>query len=345
MADVLLVTKPLVPPWTDGAKNLARDLVEYCPGRHQLRCMVTRGAPAPRGGFAEPVYSEPGGWRPGLRQNAEAALRLLRPDQSDIYHFFFAPNPRTNTIAGLATGLRRKRSIHTVVSEPTGEPRWFADVHVALTHATGDRLRARGARDVRVIAPGIPGTFRRAPDRTRFGLPQGPVVLFAGDLIDGGGADLLTAAAMKMPDLTVVFACRPKGEGRQARQSRIQAQLGQRALWLGIVDDMAGLLASVDAQCIPATNLHAKMDLPMVLLEGMAQGLPTVVADADPIRELKGAVKVLPHAEALAEQLASVVREGPARQRAQTMALDAVEYYDAAQMAHAYAALYDEVAP
>ena len=101
----------------------------------------------------------------------------------------------------------------------------------------------------------------------------------------------------------------------------------------------------MDAQCIPATNLHAKMDLPMVLLEGMAQGLPTVVADADPIRELKGAVKVLPHAEALAEQLASVVREGPARQRAQTMALDAVEYYDAAQMAHAYAALYDEVAP
>jgi len=344
VADVLLVTKPLVPPWTDGAKNLARDLVEYCPGRHQLRCMVTRGAQAPRGGFAEPVYSDPGGWRPGLRQNAETLARLLRPDASQIYHFFFAPNPRTNAIAALATGLKRKRTIHTVVSEPSGEPRWFADVHVALTHATGDRLRARGARDVRVIPPGIPGTFRRAPDRARFGLPEGPLVLFAGDLIDGGGAELLTAAALKLPGLTVAFACRPKGEGRRARQGAITAQLGHRALWLGLVDDMPGLLASVDVQCLPATNLHAKMDLPMVLLEGMAQGLPTVVADADPIRELCGAIKALPTADAVAAALRSVLPDSGSRDPAIRSALRAADTYDAAQMAHAYAALYDEVA-
>lgn len=289
MRTVLLVTKPLAPPWTDGAKNLARDLVVHAADT-RFHCLVPPGA-ATFGGHAvlEPIYGAADHYAPGLRQNARVLGRLLKPDRIETYHFFFAPNPRTSAIARLVFALKRRHVVHSVVSRPVGRPSYFADVHIAVSEHTADRLRESGARGVVVVPPGIPDRLPAAPDRARFGIPSGVrAVLFAGDLTVGGGADLAAEAVLHTPDTLLVMACRPKGAGHRERQRELEARLGNRAVWLGEIDAMPTLLASVDVVALPATDLTGKVDLPLVLLEAMQAGTPVVVADAGPLRELGG---------------------------------------------------------
>lgn len=317
MAEVLVVSKPLVPPWTDGSKGLARDLIRFAEN--------TR------------FHESPAGWR----WKERAVLRLLKPDRVPLAHFFFAPNPRTSRIVNALFRVKRRRAVHTVCSRPVDNVHtWFADVHVALTETTAAELRDAGAPDVRVIAPGIaPEVHETDPIATRreLGLPDGPLVLFAGDLAEGGGAGELAEALLKLDGAHGVFAWRPKSPEDEARHRALAEKLGKRASWLGLVDDMLALVAACDVQCLPATDLTAKVDLPLVLLEGLRAGRPVLIADTPPINELKGhGVRTTePTPGAIAAALSELLADPPK--------CSLPEQYDARRMAGAYEALYEEL--
>jgi glycosyltransferase involved in cell wall biosynthesis len=331
MNEVLLVTKPLVPPWTDGSKNLARDLVLYAQST-RFHCLV--GPEHPSGSDAwwrhavvppvfDRIYGAESHYAPSLAQNARVALRLARPDAIETYHFFFAPNPKTSAIVRTLFTFKRRRLVHTVASEPVGEPTFFADTHLAVSEYTAERLRAAGARDVHVVHPGLPPLASvPTPDRARFGLPTGArLVLFAGDLSEGGGAEPLADAVLATPDTVMVLACRPKGAGRAATEARLRARLGARGVFLGVVDSMPTLLASVDVVAMPATSLAGKVDLPLVLLEAMQLGKPVIVTAGGPLvelgRERDGVLVVERRDGALAAALGCSISGsgGPARVR------------------------------
>lgn len=105
---VLMVSKPIVPPWSDSGKNLVRDIVAHTPG-YRFHVLVTRGAPAPfPDAVAEPIYGDAGAYAPSLAENLRVLRRLARPDRVPLYHFFFAPNPRTSTAARWILRLKRQ---------------------------------------------------------------------------------------------------------------------------------------------------------------------------------------------------------------------------------------------
>ena len=186
--------------------------------------------------------------------------------------------------------VKQRRLVHTVASEPVGRPTFFADTHLAVSQHTAERLRAAGARDVHAVYPGIPPLESvPIPDRARFGLPIGArLVLFAGDLSSGGGAEQLADAVLSTADTVLVLACRPKGAGWATTEARLRARLGSRGVFVGVVDSMPTLLASVDLVAMPATSLAGKVDLPLVLLEAMQLGRPVLVTAGGPLVELGG---------------------------------------------------------
>jgi hypothetical protein len=119
MATILLVSKPVEPPWNDSSKNLVRDLVLGMT-RHDSLAFGRQGWQSSLGrARLEPVH--PAGtaaFAPGLGDQVRVLKRLAFGARTDLWHFFFAPNPKTSTVARSAAALRRARTVQTVCSVP-----------------------------------------------------------------------------------------------------------------------------------------------------------------------------------------------------------------------------------
>ena len=367
MARILMVSKPVQPPWDDSAKNLARDLVRFAE-RHHYRVMGLRGAeaPGPRASV-DPVYKGTGAYSPSLGQNLRVLGRLFRPDDCDIYHFFFAPNPTTSRAARWVRWLKRKkRLVHTICSAPASyegiERLMFAHRVVALSESTRQALLENGVPHVVRIPPAIDASTRVTAEEKRavraaLGLPADkPLVLYAGDYQFSSAADTCARSLPQLlgsSDAHFVFACRIKQALSRLEEQRIKTWVQERGLtdrvhFFNELEGIQHLVAAATVQVLPAESLYAKMDIPLVLLESLREEVPVVIADVLPLAELLErpvGLAVPPEApgrlaEAVLELLGSVEmrrdmgREGRALVR---------RVYDASVVSAAYERLYDEL--
>jgi phosphatidylinositol alpha-1,6-mannosyltransferase len=364
VARVLFVSKPLVPPWNDSSKNLVRDLALGLT-RYDAVAFGREGGPPSLGrARVEPLHPrERTGFRPGLRENARVFARLLTGERADAWHFFFAPNPKTSTVARLLARTRRARTIQTVCSVPADgadlERVLFGDRIVVLSEHTERRFLTAGvARDRLVRIPPavppleLPSDEARARTRDDFGFArERPLLLYPGDLEFGRGAALvLEAHAALTPEVELALACRAK----TARARAVEAELRTRAQalgtaarvrFLGETAKILELVAAADVVALPSTVAYAKMDYPLVMLEAMALARPVIVARDTPAAELAsdGAALAVPAEEsALAEACARLFADTTARSTLGAAARAvALERFSRERMAEAYELLYD----
>ncbi len=355
MRDVLLVSKPIAPPWTDSNKNLVRDVAGALT-RYRPRVMVPRGVTLP-GAVAEPVYRAAGDYAPSRWTNARVLARLLVGPRASVWHFFFAPNPMTLRAGALASRVRRVPTVHTLASAPDNleavAPMLFADRLVVLSRHTEARLAGTGPRVTRI--PPALSPPRVTPDavaraRERHGLPR-TYVLYPGDLEHSDGALTFVRAAARAPGIGWVVAARPKTPAaREAREnlSRHAAALGASVVWLGEIDDIHAVVAGAAVTALVANTLHAKMDYPLVLLESLALGVPVLVGAgtaAEEIVEAGGARAVAPGDDAALAHAAEALAGDPVGSRAFADSGGAWvrERCSPAAVAAAYEQVYDEV--
>ena len=353
MREVLFVSKPVAPPWTDSNKNLVRALA-HALTRYRARVLVPRGI-ALDGIVCDDVYRAPGRWAPALSANARVLLRLLAGRRADLWHFFFAPNPRTLQAGRLATRLRKVPAVHTIASAPDDleriAPLLFADRVVTLSAHTRARLAACGVSS-ECIPPAL-GSVACAPEavdaaRRRHALPE-HYVLYPGDLEYSDGAQTFVHAAALGRDLGWVVAARPKSRAAGAALARVQDEarrLGARVTWLGELDDMHAVIAGAQVVALTANTLHAKMDYPLVLLEALALGVPIVVAAGTAAAELEasGGALSVPAGDGQALVRACESLAGDAARRATMGARGhawVTEHCDPATVAAAYERVYD----
>jgi glycosyltransferase involved in cell wall biosynthesis len=366
MASILFVSKPVVPPWNDSGKNLVRDLARHM-RRHRATIMTRAGAAELAPARSLSVYAaHSGGFAPGLSDQARVFAHLLPSRGHAAWHFFFAPNPRSCLAGRVATRIRRVPSLHTLSSAPRAAAnivgKLFADLNVVLSAHTEQLLREAGLAPERLvrIAPAIEpltplSLAQREAARGAFELdPARPLLVYPGDLEFGGGAELAVAAlrASRLSDLTLVLACRAKTErARSAEQvlhERVRAWgLAERVRFVGETANIHALLACADVVALPSTDLYAKMDYPLVLLEAMSLARPVVVAEGTPAAELcrdRAALAVEPRAEQLAATLEALFDDADERERLGARALSAVRtHYSAEVMAARYESLYDRL--
>jgi glycosyltransferase involved in cell wall biosynthesis len=366
LSRILFVSKPVAPPWNDSSKNLVRDLALGLT-RHDAVAFGPSGGQA-RLGRTEilPIHpAERGGFSPGLRENARVLRELVLGARADAWHFFFAPNPRTSTLARLTARARRMRSVQTVCSVPAPqadlERVLFGDRVVVLSRHTEARfLHAGIARERIARIPPCAPPLEPAPDaqrratRREFGLdPERPLLLYPGDLEFGNAAALmLEAHAGLAPDVELLLACRPKTPAARALERTLRERttaLGThlRVRFLGETNRILALLAAADVVALPSSVAYAKMDYPLVLLEAMALGRPVVVAEQTPAAELAqagGAIAVAPRLDDLASVLGGLLADSERRERlgAAGRAL-VLSGYTRPHMAAAYELLYDEL--
>jgi len=300
---ILMISKPVVPPWHDSGKNLVRDIAS-AGERYRYHLMATKGAePVGTNCVMEAVYSTSGIYAAGVRQNSAVLRRLLKPDRLSIYHFFFAPNKMTSTVARGVLTFKRRRTVHTICSIPRSfegiDRLLFADRIVTLSRHTQELFERHSARKVVHIPPCIPVDRQVSEERKRqiieeLDLPDKPLVLFAGDYQFSDAAAVCVRALPRIlgqTDAVFVFACRIKQEQSREIEARVKSEVEAMGLlgrvrFFNEVSDMEALAAAVTLNVLPADSLYAKMDIPLVLLESLREEVPVVVSDHGPLKEL-----------------------------------------------------------
>jgi glycosyltransferase involved in cell wall biosynthesis len=314
MPRVLFVSKPIAPPFHDGTKCLVRDVAAELRGFEPV-VMTTASARSllPSGVTGRAVYGRSGRFAPALADNARAALSLLTGPRDDLWHFVFAPNPRTGQVARALQALRRVPIVQTVASPPrqfAGLSRLlFGDQVVVQSRATEQSLRRAAVVEsftlppIAVIPPPVSALLPPSHDeiqRERAALrlsAHDRIVLYPGDLEVSSGAEVTRALVeplrQLLPDAVVVFAYRNKTPRARERALRLERQLeGQRVRFTDDVRSMKALLCASSIVIFPVDDLWGKVDQPIVLLEAMALGTPCIVLDEGPLRDVVGAMKL-----------------------------------------------------
>jgi glycosyltransferase involved in cell wall biosynthesis len=363
MSRVLFISKPIAPPFTDGTRNLVRDLARAL-GPEVAEVLSSRGTSLP-GIRARALYAANGpthtlGRADALRLLAHLSLAPLPP----LLHWFFTPSRTTARLPAAFARLRGRRTVWTLPSAPTTPLGPAEVIGVARILVFSDETRARllswgiPSTQVDVMPPwleplGPPSTERVAATRDALA-PKGTLTLFCGDLGPGRGETLTLEAfaAARTKDDRLVIAARPKG----AHAETARRALVERIAALGLLDhvrmmdrvtDMPSLLAAADLVVLPATILDAKVDIPLVLLEALSLGRAVIVSEGAPPAMLArrgAAIAVPPRVEPLAEAMRALLQSAEARERLGRAGRAVVERDHAASVvARAHAALYDEV--
>ncbi|MBS0379253.1 MAG: glycosyltransferase family 4 protein [Proteobacteria bacterium] len=166
---------------------------------------------------------------------------------------------------------------------------------VAVSSQVRDELVATGLEpaNIRVIVNGVdalefqPGS----PDRAALGLPQGPLLLFAGDLrTPRKNLDTLLHAMTGVEGATLAVA----GDATGSPYLRMARDLGieHKCVFLGYRRDIPALMRAADVFVFPSRYEACSL----VLLEAAASGLPLVVG-----RHTGGAELLTPDAAMLLE--------------------------------------------
>jgi phosphatidylinositol alpha-1,6-mannosyltransferase len=368
MTEVLFVSKPVAPPWNDSSKNLVRDIAGHLQ-RHSPVLMGHPGQASPIDrGRVEAVYgpASAGGFAPSVRENLGVLRYLLLGGSADLWHFFFAPNPKNSAAGRLAGAIRRVPSVQTVCSVPAEglavKKLLFADATVALSRSAYERFLQEGVSEstLRLIPPSVPPlaqptALERAQLRKKHELPEAaPIWIYPGDLEFGGGAEVALQgfAAWNRSDSVLLMACRRKTPQADEALSRLRGQakkwgIESRIRWLGETRHIHEFLGLSDFVVMVNRTAYAKMDYPLVALESMCLARPVLVGKGTPSGELAeggAAVAVETNGEALAEAIEGLSTDeawyADVGQKARALA---TSKFSPQEVAAAYELLYEEI--
>jgi len=368
MTEVLFVSKPVAPPWNDSSKNLVRDIAGHLQ-RHSPVLMGHPGQASPIDrGRVEAVYgaASAGGFAPGVRENLGVLRHLLLGGSADLWHFFFAPNPKSSAAGRLAGAIRRVPSIQTVCSVPAEglavKKLLFADATVALSRSAYERFRQEGVSEnaLRLIPPSVPPlaqptAVERAELRKKHELPEAaPIWIYPGDLEFGDGAQIALQgfAASNRSDAMLLMACRRKTPQADEALCRLRGQAKQWGIepqvrWLGETRHIHEYLGLSDFVVMVNRTAYAKMDYPLVALESMCLARPVLVGKGTPSAELAeggAAVAVETNGEALAEAIEGLsTNEASYAEVGQKARALATSKFSPQEVAAAYELLYEEI--
>ena len=327
---VQFVSKAIAPPFRDGSKCLVRDLCLHLKDV-EPHVLGTETALAELGNAAKvhAVYGGASRYAPTLLSNARAFAWLLASEAPDLFHFVFAPNPRTSGALRLLRQWTGVPCVQTIASAPrafTHPDRLLCgDVVVAQSEHTAARAKAafaeRGlpAPPLEVIPPPAPdlggGPKQRSlAARAELGLgPDAPLFVYPGDLEVSGGArftlELARRAEGALASATFLIAYRRKTAEAERHRAELEASAAPgRVLFRAELDDLHAVLSAATAVLLPVDDLYGKVDLPIVLLEALSLGVPVVVLDWGPLSELEGASHLPPEPRDWLELLAALAQ-------------------------------------
>lgn len=235
-----------------------------------------------------------------IAHSAYSTLTAMR-ERHDVVHYhalgpgLVAPLPRFLSGARVVLtvhGLDDQRAKWGAAARAVlGTAHWMSarvpDTTVVVSRALARHYEERFDRSTVCIPNGVDTPPGRPADAitSRYGLTPDSYLLFVGRLVPEKAPDLLIRAYRRVPGgRRLVIAGDSSFTDEYVRELRELAAEDPRVIFVGYVygDMLAELYSNASAFVLPSTV----EGLPLALLEALSYGLPVVVSDIEPHREV-----------------------------------------------------------
>jgi glycosyltransferase involved in cell wall biosynthesis len=331
MKKILLVTRPITPPWDEASKNFA-----YYLARNISTCaigLLTVGSVAnlPSTVQQYPIYTAS---HLSWFQRAKLLKLVGIKNDFDILHFMLTPN-KLNAFS-FKTFLKSKKAktIQTIAtlredlySDTDLKEILFGDLIITYSDYAKNKLQALGFKNIQRVYPGIDLEYyspavKNLAALEKIGATESDfIVTYPGEYLRLGATDdivntiIESANAWKENNIKFVFACRLKNDPTAIQKKAevidkltIEGCL-DRAIFTDTVADMATLFNFSDVVIFPVQNMKGKFDVPLAAIEPMACEKPVIVSDLPILKEFANEKNSLTIERGNSEQLTKAILE------------------------------------
>lgn len=310
---ILLLTRPICPPWDEGSKNFAYTLAKYASDFeiHLLTCGYLADLADKADNIVQhQIYSSPK-WN--WSQKVRAYIFLIWEFfvkggyKYDILHSFFTPT-RLNVFA-LKLCLRNKKikNIQTLATLRDDlydaeklKKTIHADFIITYSDYAKEKLEKMGFRNAKRIYPGIDvNLYSPAPKKPelmkKFATSEDDFVInYTGEYVRLGDMDdiidVFSELAGDHNNFKLHLAVRVKNEKDAAKKREVVSKLKKANILdrVAFIDDgsytMEQIFNLADISIFPARTMTGKFDIPLVVIEAMACGKPVIASDLERLR-------------------------------------------------------------
>lgn len=308
MKKVLLVTRPIAPPWDEGSKNfaffLAKNLTDLEVG------LLTNSflSDLPSNVHQKAIYTSSGfSYLQKLRLFKN--LRKIRKD-FDILHFLFTPTKQNSFLIKkfVNSGQKKFRTIQTIAtlredlySDKEIKNMLFGDLLITYSDWAKNKLQNLGFKNVKRVYPGIDlGLYRnkgKNPEYLKkYGFTDSDFIInFSGEYVRLGAMDTVVQSFLEIskliPKAKLSLALRLKNKEDIKKKAEVIEIFRKNGLLSRVAFhddgnyDVFELYNMSDISVFPVENMHGKFDVPLAVIETMACEKPVIISDIPVLQE------------------------------------------------------------
>ena len=306
MKKVLLVTRPVAPPWNEASKNFAYYLARSA--KNFSFSLLTPGyvQELPESVNQIELYT-----KNDLHLNWAQRLRLLKlapvVKNFDIIHFMLTPSKLNALGFKLFLSGGKAKTVQTIATlredllvEKDFKKILFADLLITYSDYAKNKLESFGFNNVTRIYPGIDLekfqlSIKDEEMLQELGLsPDDFVIIYPGEYVRLGATDDIVSSLPqifeKIPNAKFVFANRIKDPKDVIKRDEVIEKLKaagilDRVILSDTFTDMPKIYNIADVVVFPVRNMKGKFDVPLAVIEAMACEKPVVISDLPILRE------------------------------------------------------------
>lgn len=308
MRKILLVTRPIAPPWDEASKNFAYTLAKNFGLQENLELhLMTRGIlpDLPENIIQEDIYTSSQNDFTFVQKIRSLFFQLKNRNKFDISHYFFTPTKLNSFVIKNFIKTEKNKTIQTVAtlredlfSDEEIKKLMFADQIITYSDYAKNKLNSLGFNNVKRIYPGIDLEYysaREARSLYKKYNAEDFVINFTGEYARLGAmddvVDSFIGIAEKIPNAKLSIAVRVKNEKDAKKKKEVIKKLEQNNLLERVIfhDDgkfkMADLYNLCDISLFPVQNMRGKFDVPLSVIEMMACEKPVIISDLPILQE------------------------------------------------------------